>query len=51
MRGRKRKMELDCQNVAYKYVLHVSIIRGLIVIAFSIYLDLLVLNSFQLSVW
>lgn len=47
----KEKKDWDCQNVAYKDVLAVTRVRGLMVITFSIYLDLLILNSFQLTVW
>lgn len=47
--GERKK--IDCQNVTRKNALNVTIIRGLTVITFPIYLDFLVLNSFQLSVW
>lgn len=47
----RKKIEIDRQNVACKNVLNVIIIRGLTVMMFPMYLDLLILNSFQLSVW
>lgn len=46
----RRRIKIGCQNVAYKNVLNVTIIRGLTVIKFPFYLDLLILNLFQLSV-
>lgn len=49
--GGRTKIEMDCQNIACKNALGVTIKRGLTVITFPIYLDLLVLNSLQLSVW
>lgn len=47
----RKKIEIDHQNVACKNVLNVIIIRGLTVMMFPMYLDLLILNSFHLSVW
>lgn len=46
----RKKIEIYCQNVAQKNVLNVTIVRGLTIVTFSIYIDLLVRNSFQLSV-
>lgn len=46
----RKKIEIDHQNVACKNVLNVIIIRGLTVMMFPMYLDLLILNSFHLSV-
>ena len=48
MRERKK---IDCQNVTCKDALNITIRRGLPIITFPIDLDLLVLNSLQLSVW
>lgn len=50
-RDEREEKKIDCQNVTCENVLNVTIRRGLPVITFPIYLDLLVLNSLQLSVW